>query len=257
MSYYLEEHPPESPQFRERNRTTSGTQVVHSAENHTDLILPDMGAEGVAGFISRRANPGSYATVFDSDSTVELMDPDRYQAFHDGTGTNRHSVGASFACRAHQWNTLPEWWIIGALDQAGRWWAMRIDMEADRGITVPLKRITAAEARAETPGFVSHAELDPGRRSDPGPLFPWDRLFESIDTYLQRGDDDMAQTPKQVEAWFLTRLDYLYTDTGPKRREATAGDRNSWLDHLRTVGHDKADRVLRDVENTLSNEVPR
>lgn len=200
--FYLFDHPPKRKkgQFRLRGRQTSGVQVVHTAENNTDLVLPDDGAEGVAAFISRRSTPGSYAVVFDSDSTVELMPPFTHQAFHDGTGTNRHSVGGSFACRAHQWNVLPETWVAGALEQAGRWWAAHIEAEAARGTVVPLRRVTQREARAEVPGFVSHAELDPGRRSDPGLRFPWERLFESIDTHLNptsialQKDDDMLES---------------------------------------------------------------
>lgn len=56
-------------------------------------------------------------------------------------------------------------------------------VKAETGVSVPARRITRAEYLARRPGFISHAELDPGRRSDPGDEFPWDqflRLFAQL-----------------------------------------------------------------------------
>lgn len=41
------------------------------------------------------------------------------------------------------------------------------------GTVIPARRITEKQARGKVPGFISHGELDPGRRSDPGAHYPW------------------------------------------------------------------------------------
>jgi hypothetical protein len=100
--------------------------------------------------------------------------------FHEGTGGNRWSLGLSFACKAEQWPSLPESWVTGAITQgATEARAMADWVQETTGIVVPAERITKAQYNAGRPGFISHAELDPGRRSDPGTRFPWGRFLTS------------------------------------------------------------------------------
>jgi Putative peptidoglycan binding domain/N-acetylmuramoyl-L-alanine amidase len=171
---WLNDHPPESPQFRHpRRERESGTVVVHTAENTPDYVAFDGGAEAVANFIRTRNDPGSYHDLVDSDSGIWLVDYGD-EAFHDATGSNRWSVGISVATRADVWGLAPAAWRAGAIHQlayvASRY-ARRL--RAMRGITIPARRITRAQSEARAPGFISHAERDPARRRDPGALFPW------------------------------------------------------------------------------------
>lgn len=182
---FLEDNPPARTQFRRTRRApVTGAIVVHTAENTTDTTLPDGGAEAVARFIStRRDAAGSYHTVVDSDSIVDVG---RYEweMFHEGTGGNRFSLGLSFACQASQWPTLPNRWVDGALKNGGLEAAtMAAWVKSTRGIDVPARRITAAQYRAGQPGFIGHGDLDPGRRSDPGAQFPWSKFFERYVEY--------------------------------------------------------------------------
>lgn len=184
MSAYLRDHPPARSQFRKRRGKPSGVVAAHTAENTPDYVAFDGGAENVASWITRRSDPGSYHLLADSDSRIRLVDWDD-AAFHDGTGTNDHSVGISVATRADVWPLAPQRWRDGAIRQlaAGaadyaRW------LKRTHGITVPARRITAAQARARVPGFVTHAELDPARRSDPGKAFPWDQFFREYQAAL-------------------------------------------------------------------------
>lgn len=190
---YLDDHPPARSQFlTTRRAVVTGAVVVHTAENTTDTTLPDGGAEAVARFISTRTDAaGSYHSVVDSDSIVDVG---RYEweMFHEGTGGNRWSLGLAFACRASQWSTLPDRWVTDAIRNGGLEAAtMAAWVKSTVGVTVPARRISAAQYRAGQPGFISHAELDPGRRSDPGADFPWTMFLDRFVQYAG-GDPPMA-----------------------------------------------------------------
>lgn len=176
---YLRLHPnPVSRGYTSpRREEPSGVVAVHTAENAPDFVAFDGGAEAVAQWETVRTTPGSYHDLVDSDSAINLV---RYEdaAWHDGTGTNHHSYGLSVATRADVWPLAPAAWRAGAVEQAAqaaaryaRW------LHARNGTVIPARRITAAQARARVPGFVTHAELDPKRRTDPGASFPWDRFL--------------------------------------------------------------------------------
>jgi hypothetical protein len=177
--YTLLAHPnPNLRQYRDpRRETPSGVIVIHTAENMPDLAPPDDGAENVAAWISRRTDPGSYHRLCDSDSIVALV-PWWFEAWHDATGTNPHSVGISAATRADQWPSKQQAWrdrCIGRMAFAAADYAHWL--QTTHGIDIPARRVTADEARARVPGFTSHGELDPGRRTDPGAAFPWDQFL--------------------------------------------------------------------------------
>lgn len=219
--------------------------MVHSAENTTDLVLPDQGAEAVARFISTRPDPGSYHDLVDADSIVHVVDYDD-EAFHDGTGGNRWSLGLSFACRAAQWPELPIVWRAEALRNAARSARMMADhVKARTGIEVPARRITAAQYRAGEPGFVTHADLDPTRRSDPGAAFPWGQfltMFEQAGaavpfecTHPLGCEGEIQQVLKDLSIRLgLPQLDpgRVDGDNGPKTAQAVHSVKNILLQAL-------------------------
>jgi hypothetical protein len=178
MPTYLETHPPKVRQFRRPRRVTpSGLIVVHTAESALDMIGEDSGAEDVARFIANRSDYGSYHTLADTDSTVRLV-PFDAEAFGDGTGSNPFAIHISFACKAVGWAGMsPERRAAmihqGALAaaEAAKW------LRREHGVTVPVFRISRADSERRLPGFISHADRDPARRSDPGAAFPWDAFF--------------------------------------------------------------------------------
>jgi hypothetical protein len=191
---YLDDHPPARSQFRcPRRAEPSGVIVVHTAESAPDFKPPDTGAEAVAAFIADRSDkPGSYHDVCDSDSIVHLV---RYgcEAFHVGTyNTNWHAYGVSAAARADDWQHYPSSWVAGVTTQmanACRQYAAWL--HARRGIWVPPRRITVSQCRAGVPGFISHGELDPTRRHDPGITFPWAQFLR----YYQGSGPSPAPIP--------------------------------------------------------------
>lgn len=177
----LDEHPPAVTQFRcPRREEVSGVIVVHTAENTPDFVAFDGGAEAVAGFIGRRTTPGSYHDLVDSDSRIQLVEYD-CEAFHDATGSNRHSYGVSFATRADVWPLAPQEWRDGAIRQAAVACARFASwLRAKRGIIIPARRVTRFESELRVPGFISHAERDPERRTDPGAHFPWQQFLDEF-----------------------------------------------------------------------------
>ncbi len=177
---YLREHPNRTyQQYRTpRRERLSGVIVIHTAENAPDHVAFDGGAEAVASWISRRPDPGSYHILADSDSAIRMVRFDD-EAFHDATsGGNRHEIGLSVATRADVWPLAPKAWRDGAIErlaQAAAEAARHVRQET--GIVVPARRITRAESEARRPGFISHGERDPARRTDPGRAFPWDAFL--------------------------------------------------------------------------------
>lgn len=197
---YLEDHPPARRQFRDRMEKPDGLLVIHTAESILDTIGPDTGAEAVARFIAGRSDPGSYHRLVDSDSIVPLV---RFSkaAYGDGTGSNEYAIHISFALATTDWTRLsPEkrdaFLHQGAIAaaEAIRW------LKREHGITVPLERVTRAQSEARRPGFISHAERDPARRSDPGANFPWSRFLRFVAEQLNptTQEDDMPYTEQQL-----------------------------------------------------------
>lgn len=175
---YLIDHPPHIRQYRSPRRAKpSGVVVVHTAEWFPDETGPDTGAENCAAFIARRTNYGSYHHLVDSDSIIQLV---RFgdEAFHDATGSNPHSYGVSAATQAAKWNTVSAEWRNETVENMARATARYAHwIKTNYGVIIPARRITRAESEARKPGFISHAERDPARRTDPGKTFPWDRFF--------------------------------------------------------------------------------
>lgn len=195
---YLDAHPnPNLPQQRPRRDQPSGVIVVHTAESALDVTGEDTGAEGVARFISERTSYGSYHRVADSDSVVDVA---RFEmtTYGDGTGSNDHAIHLSFACRAADWPNMSTDRKAAFITNGARAAADAAAwLEREHGTTLPARRITRAQSDQRVPGFISHGERDPGRRTDPGPAFPWD-LF--LDTYTQLTQEDpMADYAAQLD----------------------------------------------------------
>jgi hypothetical protein len=134
--------------------------------------------------IARRADWGSYHRLVDSDSIIDML-PWEYEAWQD-TETNNWAVGISAALRTSDWLTMPA-------DRADRVYRNLAACAADfvrymqgKGVVVPLRRISGAEARAKVPGFCAHGDSGVAR-SDPGAAFDWARFFRYTEEALGGG----------------------------------------------------------------------
>ena len=191
MSVYLVTNKPARDQFRSPRRAKpSGVCTVHTAEG--------AGTANVAAFIRRRDTAGSYHDLVDDREALQLV---RYadEAYHDGTGSNPHSYGLSFATFAARWPSMTTAQRDAFLTQGARAAARYARwLRAEHGITIPARRITRAQSDQRVPGFISHAERDPGRRTDPGPGFPWARFLELYAAEM-RGPTTPTKTSDPME----------------------------------------------------------
>ena len=238
---YLVDHPPKTRQFRSpRREDPSGVIVVHTAESAPDIAPEDRGAENVAAFIANRTDYGSYHVLADSDSCIQLV---RYtdEAFHDATGSNPHSFGLSAATQAARWDTLPEWWVAGTLENMAvaaadyATWLHRT-----HGITIPAVRINRELSEDRIPGFISHAERDPARRTDPGSGFPWDRFLRLYEAEM---NPDTTRG-KQIDTALRLAREATRAALAAKAPEGSPRDmaRDEAVKHLRA-----ARRALTDI----------
>lgn len=180
--YYLLDHPnPAAPVrangirfwgYPTRNKKLD-LLVIHTAENLPDWSGPDTSAESVARYGATTTRPASWHVTVDADSTVPML-PDSMTAFH-AVGYNSRGWGMEIATQAAKWDRAPALWTALILDRAASEAARKA--KAHR---IPVRRLTKAQADNGMSGFVAHADLDPGRRTDPGQDFPWVRFLRLV-----------------------------------------------------------------------------
>lgn len=194
MSFYLLDNAQPNTQqwgYPRRGSSLSGTCIIHTAECAMDFDGADSSAENCANFIRTRSGYGSYHTLVDSDSIIEMV-PYEYEAWQDSE-TNPWAVGLSAAVQADNWHTIP----VDRRDRIYRNLATAaadfVTYMATKGITVPLRRITGQEARNRVPGFCAHGDSGIDRH-DPGAQFDWALFFK----YTSQALGGAAITPQST-----------------------------------------------------------
>jgi hypothetical protein len=173
---------------------------VHTTESIIDRSPPDLGAENVARYISRRQEPGSYTRIIDSDSTVFLV-PDDYTTFSIATaGFNSRTLSLALACRSSDLHPHDAW-TLAAFDRLA---ANMVQAWQAGGFDPAPQFITAAEA-LERPGIFHHGDAQPRDRSDAWTRHPHraglsDALLAAIHRHL---DSRPVPSPVPPEAPML------------------------------------------------------
>lgn len=191
---------PAGPFFYDNRRTCSHgitpdklphVIVVHTAESLPDYTEVDTSGESLARYATTTTRQVSWHASVDSDSDIPML-PDDYTAFHV-VAYNRCALGMEIATQASRWVELsgayPAWYAAIMAKAANRvaWWCQT------HGI--PAIRLTKAQVDQGARGVIDHARLDPGRRSDPGVDFAWERFIIDVRSrmvapsgYLDRGE---------------------------------------------------------------------
>lgn len=166
---------------RRNGEKVSGVMVAHSTESAPDWVGPDTGAENVARWVALvRDSYGSYHEIIDSDSEIPMA-PLYAETWHC-VYTNNHAIGYSMAMQAAKWHLMPEDRRIMMFDRTAKRISEGIKwVKNNRGIVVPVRLLTRAEALNKTPGITYHGITDPARRSDP---FVKHTLFATYNEYF-------------------------------------------------------------------------
>lgn len=157
------------PRRGSRGKLT-GTCILHTTEGAWTS-----GVQSLINLVRSRSDYGCYHRACDWQD-IALLYPWEWETWQDSE-TNNWAVGISAACRTSDWAIMPADVREGYYRNMARMAADFVQyMKAEHGITVPLKRITGAQARAGVPGFAAHG--DSGlHRSDPGADFDWTTFF--------------------------------------------------------------------------------
>lgn len=236
---YLEQNRPSRSQFRVGRRdNVRPVIVVHTAESGTDRSGPDPKAENVANFIRTRSTAGSYHLIGDADSIIQLV---RFsnEAFQDGTGSNRFAIGISLAMNAADWSSISASRRSELTDTAAQMAALAAEWLVSQGLDAPAaQRLSKAESnRTSASGFISHAERDPTRRSDPGRDFPWTDFLNRYQV-LVGGGQSQDQLARELQRLVGVTAD---GDIGPI---SLAALNRNWLGRDETFDSSVADTFM-------------
>jgi hypothetical protein len=195
VSAYLIDHPGVLRQYSARTSWAksrpTGLIVLHTSENVMDSVGPDTGTDVLARFIQSRSTPGSYHSIADSDSNLDLV-PFEYGAWQDGTGSNGFALSISFVCRTVDWDRMTTEQRRGFLRQGALAFVRQQKwLKANDYPATPLRLVSKADSDRGAAGFIYHGHRDPGRRSDPGVAppndFPLAEFFEACRAALGGG----------------------------------------------------------------------
>jgi hypothetical protein len=191
--YLLDNKNPHGPHFYAARRSPILAVVVHiTAGLQGAPIGADSSAEKTARYAATTDRKVSWHSGSDRDSHLRLL-PDDYTAFHV-RGYNSTTIGHEISKRDVSWSDEHPGWVTGTLEHAAVCLAPRV-----KALRIPTRRARKLEldhaisTKGMPVGFISHEDLDPTRRRDPGRDFPWQRflgLIDDINTASQPDDDE-------------------------------------------------------------------
>jgi len=195
MGYYLlDNHNPNGDHFYDSRRLNLTAITVHITAGLEDLdTVDDHSAENTAAYAASTSREVSWHSGSDADSYLYLLPP-HYTAWHAGN-YNSSTYGHEISKKHTDWRTMPEDWVRKTLKNAAKALAPIV-----RQYNIPIRKATRAEVdRARVTGvpvgFISHAELQPQDRTDPGwvsgiDTFPWQQFLGYVQAYVSGTEPD-------------------------------------------------------------------
>lgn len=168
MGFYLLDHPNPHGDHFYRSGNRGEMFVVHTGEVLPDINGVDLTAENLANYAATTDRQVSWHITVDRDSIIKML-PLSFVAWHV-QWFNSRGVGMEIGTQAARWAGLPRWAVDELLANAAK--ACR---EVCDTLRIPKQRIRSAGR-----GIISHADLNPTTRTDPGPDFPWDDFIALV-----------------------------------------------------------------------------
>lgn len=211
MNYTLLDRPnPNGPHYYTTRNEPLLAIVMHITAGLEDLdTVDDHSAENTAEYCRTTDREVSWHSGSDADSFLYLL-PAGYTAWH-ATSYNSCTYGHEQSKKHTDWRVMSADWVRKTIRNAAKCLSPIV---AENNI--PIRKATRAELdreranyRAGRPwkpvGFISHAELQPEDRTDPGwvrgvDTYPWADLFAAIDPNAQEVEEDVMFQTVLLEA---------------------------------------------------------
>lgn len=171
--------------------------AIHNTSN-------DASAEGEASYATRRTDGISAHFYADSDSVVQSLDTSA-RAGHAGSRAGNENAVAVEITGVNGW-TRQQWLDRVAWNKLGM-----VLAQVCKTYGIAVRRASVAEMRSNPTvrAFYGHDDMRQAwggtTHTDPGPNFPWDRLFQAVNAALAAStkpttpaeDDDMSAAAEQ------------------------------------------------------------
>lgn len=189
MGFFLLDHPPASPQFYpSRNGTPTWAVCVHTSEGPRD-------AEALAGFIARRSDPGSYSTIVDADTTIDMV-PHDYTTFSIAqSGFNSRTYSVCIAGRSTDLN-VNDSYTLACIDRVG---AVVANLWALVGVDPQVYGCWVGAEALHQPGLFCHGDVQ-ADRSDAWSWHPQRHQLDEllVDAVLRHSNPQEDEDMKSV-----------------------------------------------------------
>jgi len=180
----------------------SGVQYVQGRNSYSDADGTKYGiaihntsntasADAEASYATRRTDGVSSHFYVDATKVIQSLDTSA-RAGHAGSSQGNQNAVAVEIRGVNEWSRQT-WLDSVCWGQLGR-----VLAEVCRAYGIQVRRATVSEMRnnPKVRAFYSHDDMRQAwggtDHTDPGPGFPWDRLFSAVNAALTGGDDDMA-----------------------------------------------------------------
>ena len=177
--------------------------AIHNTSN-------DATAEGEASYATRRTDGISAHLYVDRDSIVQSLDTGDRAGHAGSSNGNNHAVAVEIT-GVNGW-TRQQWLDRVAWSKLG---AALAHVVRKYGIAVRRASVAEMKSNPRVKAFYGHDDMRRAwggtTHTDPGPNFPWDRLFQAVNAALgtKREDDDVSKqdvldADRQVTEWEST-----------------------------------------------------
>jgi len=224
MGFYLLDNPPASPQFHtSRANTPTWAVGVHTSEGPRD-------AEALCRFIAGRSDPGSYSTVVDADSTIDLV-PHDYTTFSIATsGYNSRTYSVCIAGRSADLSAGDSY-TLACIDRLG---AVIVNLWTLVGVNPVGSANWIGTEALNRPGLFCHGDVQPWDRTDAWSTHPERAALDQalIDSIVRHAhlppspeEDDVKSVilvdPRDGKAWHASGNTRVYL-SHPDQMQALA-----------------------------------